>query len=330
MVDDGRQDEAADGVHNVHKSLLIIVGPTAAGKTALSLPLAAALGGEIISADSRQIYRHMDIGTAKPTPAEQAQAPHHLLDVVEPDEVLSAAEYQRAAYALVDDIHARGRLPMLVGGTGQYIHAVVEGWSFPGVPPHPEVRAVLEAEVATADAAGGAGAGARALHARLAGLDPIAAANIDYRNVRRVIRALEVCLVAGRPISELQRKTPPPYRIYQIGVTRARPALYGRVDARVDQMLADGLVAETERLAAAGYDWELPSMTGLGYRQIGQYLRGECNLEEAVALIKKQTRRFIHQQYTWFRPDDRAIHWVDPSVTAFEAVLAGVRGWLGN
>jgi tRNA dimethylallyltransferase len=308
--------------------LLVIVGPTAAGKTALSLPLAAALGGEIISADSRQIYRGMDIGTAKPAPAEQAQAPHHMLDVAEPDQVLSAAEYQRAAYALIGEIHARGRLPMLVGGTGQYIHAVIEGWSFPGVPPHPEVRAALEADVAAADAARGAGAGAEALHARLAALDPAAAAGIDYRNVRRVIRALEVYLVAGRPISELQRKSPPSYRIYQLGVTRPRPELYGRVDARVDQMMADGLVAETQRLAAAGYHWELPSMTGLGYRQIGQYLRGEISLEEAVALIKKQTRRFIHQQYTWFRPDDPAIHWVEPGSTPFGAVLEGIQAWL--
>jgi tRNA dimethylallyltransferase len=305
-----------------HHALLVIIGPTAAGKTELSLQLAEALDGEVISADSRQIYRGMDIGTAKPAPAERGRVPHHMLDVVEPDQVLTVAEYQRMANALMADIWQRGRLPLLTGGTGQYIHAVVEGWSIPEVPPHPDLRATLEAEA-------GAG-GAQALHERLAGLDPVAAGRIDYRNVRRVIRALEVCLVTGRPVSELQRKSPPNYPIYQLGVTRARPDLYARVDARVDAMLAAGLVDEVARLAASGHAWDLPSMTGLGYRQIGQHLRGESGLPEAVALIKKQTRRFIHQQYTWFREDAPDIHWLDPGRRPFEETLAAVQGFLAG
>jgi tRNA dimethylallyltransferase len=291
-------------IRNPH-SLIVIVGPTAAGKTALSLELADALGGEIVSADSRQVYRGMDIGTAKASPAARARVPHHLLDIVNPDQALTLAEYQRLAYATIDDILARGRLPFLVGGTGQYVHAVVEGWNIPAVAPRPELRAELEA-IAQAE-------GVETLHRRLASLDPVAAGRIDRRNVRRVIRALEVCLVTGRPISELQRKNPPPYRIVQIGVTHSRPELYSRIDARVERMIADGLVDEVRRLVACGYGWDLPAMAGLGYQQIGQYLRGEISLAEAIALIKRGTRRFVHQQYTWFRLDDPGIRWVDGS-----------------
>lgn len=300
----------------VHPRLLAIVGPTAAGKTALSLDLAEALDGEIVSADSRQIYRGMDIGSAKATPAEQARVPHHLLDLVDPDQVLTLAEYQQLAYRAIDDIHARGRLPLLVGGSGQYVAAVLEGWRIPEVAPQPELRAQLAADAAAH--------GAEALHARLAALDPPAAARIDYRNVRRVIRALEVCLVTGRPISELQGKEPPPYRIRRIGVTRPRPVLYKRIDARVDAMIEAGLVDEVGRLADAGYDWNLPAMTGLGYRQIGLYLRGEATLDEAIALVKQATRRFVQQQYNWFPLDDPAIRWLDPEQVTMEELLAWV------
>jgi len=302
------------------RPLIVIVGPTAAGKTALSIELAAALGGEIVSADSRQIYRGMDIGAAKATPAEQSRVPHHLLDIVAPDQVLSVTEYQRLAYAAIDAILARGRTPFVVGGSGQYIHAVVEGWNIPAVAPQPELRAALFAEAERE--------GSAALHGRLAALDPLAAARIDHRNVRRVIRALEVCLAAGRPISELQHRTPPPYRILQIGVTRPRPELFARVDARVDRMLADGLVAEVMRLLAAGYHRDLPALSGIGYRQIVQFLMGELSLAEAVALIKKQTRRFIHQQATWFRPDDPAIRWFDPGRAALAGLQAEISAWL--
>jgi tRNA dimethylallyltransferase len=221
-----------------------------------------------------------------------------------PDQMLSLAEYQDLAYAVITDIQARGRLPFLVGGTGQYIHAVIEGWRIPAVAPQPELRAELEAKARVE--------GAEALHGWLARLDPAAAVRIDYRNVRRVIRALEVCLVTGQPITELQRKNPPPFDILQIGVTRPRPELYARIDARVQRMIEAGLVAEVRRLADAGCDWELPAMTGLGYRQIGEFLRAEVTLDEAIARIKKGTRRFVQQQYNWFRLDDPAIRWVDP------------------
>ena len=300
-------------------ALVVIVGPTAAGKTALSIELAAALGGEIVSADSRQIYRGLDIGTAKATLEQRARVPHHLLDVVNPDDVLTLAEYQHLAYTAIDEILSRGRLPILVGGTGQYTHAVVEGWSIPAVAPRPELRAELEEEAQVE--------GASALHGWLAQLDPAAAAHIDYRNVRRVIRALEVCLVTGRPITELQRKNPPAYRIKQFGVMRPRPELFARIDTRVDRMLEDGLVEEVRRLVAAGYGWELPAMSGLGYRQIGQYLNGEITLAEAVALIKKQTRRFGHQQQTWFRADDPTIHWPEPGGEPLAEIVSLLATW---
>lgn len=294
-------------------SLVVIVGPTAAGKTALSIELAEAMGGEIISADSRQIYRGMDIGTAKATAEDRARARHHLLDLVAPDQVLTLAEYQGLAYDAIVGILKRGRVPFLVGGTGQYIHAVIEGWRIPEVAPQPELRAELEKKANVA--------GAEALHDWLATLDPVAAARIDYRNIRRVIRALEVCLVTGRPITEQQRKNPPPFAILQIGVTRPRPELYARIDARVDQMIEAGLVAEVRRLVDAGYSFDLPAMTGLGYRQIGEHLLGEATLEEAIARIKQGTRRFVQQQYNWFRPADPAIHWIDPAVMSIRDVM---------
>ena len=301
-----------------HPLLLAIVGPTAVGKTAISLLLAAALDGEIVSADSRQIYRGLDIGTDKASPAQQAQVPHHLLDVVDPDQVLTLAEYQRAAYAAIDDIHSRGRQPLLVGGTGLYVRAVLEGLGIPQVPPDEDLRAELEA-FAVAH-------GSLALYARLSALDPTAASRIDYRNVRRVVRALEVCLVSGRPISELQAAAPPSFRIVRIGLTRPRDALYARIDQRVDEMLERGLLAETQRLLHAGYSPQLPALTGLGYRQMIQHLHGEMSYDEAVAAVKQQTRRFVRQQYTWFRLDDPRILWFDLEDVGFEEVLAAVTG----
>ena len=286
--------------------LITIVGPTGIGKTALGIALAQRFGGEIVSADSRQIYRQMDIGTAKPTPAERAAAPHHLVDIVPPDTVLTLAEFQERAFAAIADIHARGKLPLLVGGTGQWVKAVIEGWGIPRVPPDPALRAQLQAE---ADAVGAA-----AFHAKLAAVDPAAAAKLDFRNVRRVIRAMEVYLKTGVPISVHQKKTPPPYRILQIGLTMPREQLYRRIDARIEAMMAAGFLAEVENLLAQGYGLELPSMSGLGYRQLGRHLCGEISLEEAVVLTKKETRRFIRQQYNWFRLDDPAIRWIDVSI----------------
>jgi tRNA dimethylallyltransferase len=292
------------------------------GKTATAVRLCRDFSGEVISADSRQIYRYMDIGTAKPTPGEQAAAPHHLVDILAPDEVLGLAEYQALAYRAIDEVLAGGGVPFLVGGTGQWVRAAVEGWGVPHVPPDDALRAELEAEAERG--------GPEALHARLAEADPEAAAKIDYRNVRRVIRALEVYLKTGVPISRHQRAHPPPYHILRVGLTMPRPLLYARVDARIERMLEQGLVDEVRGLLEQGYHLELPAMSGLGYRQIGKYLTGELSLDQAVQLMKKETRRYIRQQYNWFRLDDPAIHWFDVSGAFYAGLSQLVREFLGT
>lgn len=294
--------------------LLVLVGPTAVGKTAVSLRIASMYNGEIISADSRLFYRRLDIGTAKPTPAERAQIPHHLIDICAPDETLSLGEYQQMAYAAIDAVLQRGRLPILVGGTGQYVEAVVSGWGIPRVPPQPALRAALEK------------LGGAELARWLALLDPTAAAAIDPRNVRRLVRALEVTLVSGQPISALQSKTPPSYRIVIIGLHRPRTSLHKRIDQRVDEMMAAGLLAEVSALRQAGYGRYLPAMSGLGYRQLYAHLEGEMTLAEAVQRIKFETHRFVRQQYTWFRLDDPRITWFDlETVDGETAVLRYVQ-----
>ncbi len=301
--------------------LLVITGPTATGKTSLAIALALRLHGEIVSADSRQIYQGMDIGTAKPTPEQRALVPHHLLDIITPDMSYTLAEYQADAQTAIAAIHQRG-LPLLVGGTGLYIRAVVDNLAIPEVAPQWDLRRKLEEQARRE--------GAASLHARLAALDPIGAARIDPSNIRRVIRALEVCLVTGRPFSEQQGARPSPYRSLLLGLTCNRSRLYQRADRRVDEMIAHGLVDEVRRLVAAGYDWNLPAMTSLGYGEIGAYLRGETSLDEAIERLKLNTHSYIRRQYTWFRPDPR-IHWLDIETPDLEArALALIEPWLAG
>ncbi len=300
--------------------LIAIVGPTAVGKTGLAVRLARAVGGEIVSADSRQVYRGMAIGTAQPTDAERAAVPHHLFGFLDPDEVLTLATYQEMAYAAIDDIHCRGRVPFLVGGSGQYVRAVLEGWGIPAVAPDEPLRADLHG---FADVYGAA-----ALHEWLARVDPSAASRIDYRNVRRVVRALEVWVKTGTPISVLQERTPPPYRTLVLGLTRSRDALYERVDRRIDEMMAGGLEAEVRALLDAGYGWDLPSMSSLGYAQFAAAFAGDEMIADAVEAIRHDTRRFVRQQANWFKPDDPSVHWFDLGETGEDAILEFVRGWL--
>ncbi|MFN2141558.1 MAG: tRNA (adenosine(37)-N6)-dimethylallyltransferase MiaA [Candidatus Promineifilaceae bacterium] len=295
--------------------LLVLIGPTAVGKTSLSLDLARRFNGEIISADSRLFYKGLDIGTAKPTLQERSAVPHHLIDICRPDETLTLGEYQRLAYQAVDTVIANGRLPILVGGTGQYVMAIVEGWGIPEIAPHSKLRRQLER------------LGSQELARWLAYLDPLAAGRIDPRNIRRVVRALEVILISGVPITDLQEKTPPPYKIKIIGLKRSRDDLYDRIDRRVDQMIAAGLVDEVARLNKRGYGAHLPAMSGLGYRQILAYLRGEMSLPEAVDRIKFETHRFARQQATWFREDDPRITWF-PAGDPAGPVEAHIRSWL--
>lgn len=273
--------------------LIAIVGPTAVGKTALSLHLARLFNGEIVSADSRQVYRWMDIGTAKPTSAERASVPHHLIDVVDPDEEFSLALYQDMATAAIADIAARGKSPLLVGGTGQYLAAVLQGWQLPRVAPRPDIRAALERQATEL--------GAEALYERLKAIDPVATASILPGNVRRIIRALEVYEATGVPISVQRSVQPPPYRITTIWLTLPAPVLYARIDARVDAMMSAGLLDEVRQLLERGYNWDLPSMSGLGYREFRPYFEGRATLEEAVTRLKYDTHAFARRQPAWFR-----------------------------
>lgn len=281
--------------------LIVIVGPTSVGKTELAIKLAQLLNGEIISADSRLFYRGMDIGTAKPSIEERNIVPHHLIDVADPDEVWTLAQFQQIAISVIDQIHQRKRLPFLVGGTGQYIRAVIENWQIPRIKPDTALRTALEVWSAEI--------GAQGLHTRLAVLDPIAAETIDPRNLRRTIRALEVIMSTGTKFSGQRLRGKPRYRCLILGLTRPREELYRRIDDRIDSMLRQGLVEEVRGLLTKGYSPDLPSLSAIGYREIISYLKGSTTLEESVMLIKRATRSFVRRQANWFRSDDPSINW---------------------
>ena len=285
--------------------VLFIVGPTAVGKTDFAIQLAKKLDGEIVSADSRYFYRGMDIGTAKPTPEEQQGVSHHLIDVADPDETWSLALFQREADAAIRDIDQRGKLPIVAGGTGQYVRAVLEGWSVPEGEPDLRLRDAIEAW--------GKAIGSAELHHKLSLIDPKAAEKIDWQNTRRTIRALEVIFSSGRRFSEQRAVKESPYMAVVIGLTREREELYQRIDLRVDQMIQKGFVEETAALLAKGYDPELPAMSAIGYKEICAYIKGETSLEEAAQLIKFRTHAYVRRQANWFKKDDPQIHWINLS-----------------
>jgi tRNA dimethylallyltransferase len=291
--------------------LLVLVGPTAVGKTAVAMELARRLNGEIVSADSMQIYKYLDIGTGKPTPAERAAVPHHLIDFVEPDQPYSVADFKDDAERAFADIWRRGKQPLLVGGTGLYIRAIVQGLTFAGGPGDPELRQRLWAE---AEAEGN-----RALHARLAEVDPETAARLHPNQRKQIIRALEVYERTGRPLSQWHAQagqSPPAYALRRFALTMERSRLYERINARVKAMFEAGWVEEVRALQARGYDERLPAMRSLGYGRILAYLRGETDLATALARTQQDTRRFAKRQYTWFRADP-ANEWL--TVTGVES-----------
>ena len=294
--------------------MIAIVGPTAVGKSELALHLAQYFAIEIISADSRQVYRYMDIGTNKPSPTERASAPHHVIDVIEPDEDFSLAMYHQLAIEALKAIQQKGKLPLLVGGSGLYVWSLVEGWKIPQVPPDPKLRRQLEDRAEQEDS--------QSLYQELQDIDPVAAAKINPSNIRRIIRALEIYHTTGQPPSQLQRKEAPGFPIMVIGLTRKRSELYRKIDWRADKMIQTGLVEEAEQLLKKGYSPALPSMSGIGYKQIGQFLRGEMTLPQAIDKIKYETHRLARHQYAWFRLGDSRIHWFDSSGAEAEANIA--------
>jgi tRNA dimethylallyltransferase len=262
----------------------------------------------------------MDIGTAKPTLAERSRVPHHLIDVCDPDEVWSLAVYQKAACQAIEEIYTRGRLPIMVGGTGQYIRAVTEAWQIPRAEPNPGLRIALEMWAIEI--------GQQGLHDRLRVLDPEAARTIDARNLRRVIRALEVILTTGKRFSSQRKQQSSQYSIIQLGINRPRPELYARIDNRIHAMLEAGFIDEVRGLLERGYASDLPTLSAIGYREVIEYIRGAISLDEAVAQIKRQTRIFVRRQANWFKLDDPMIHWFEVSPDTVDKLENAIRAWL--
>lgn len=287
------------------RKLIVLTGPTAVGKTKLSIALAKAVGGEIISADSMQVYKHMNIGSAKITPEEMEGIPHFLVDELEPQEEFNVLFFQKRAKAAMEEIYGRGRIPILVGGTGFYIQAVLYDIDFTPVHPETGLREKLERLALEK--------GSEYLHQRLREADPASAEEIHAKNVKRVIRALEYYQLTGEPISEhnrKQRQKKSPYEFFYFVLNDDRQRLYERIELRVDQMLKDGLVEEVHGLKEMGCDRSLVSMQGLGYKEILAFLEGDISLEEAVYLIKRDTRHFAKRQLTWFKRE-KAVTWIN-------------------
>jgi len=304
----------------MNQRVIAVVGATATGKTALAIEIARRLGGEfeVVNADSRQVYRYLDIGTAKPTAAEREALPHRLTDIVNPDEPFSLGLWLELAKAALDEVWAQGRIPVVVGGTGQYIWALLEGWRVPRVPPQEALRRELEARPP------------EELLAELQRIDPESQAFIDPRNVRRVIRALEVYHATGKPLSHWRTKDAPRFESLVIGLRMAREALYERIDARVEAMMAAGFREEVRALVNRGYGCELPSMSGIGYRELCAHMRGEMTLDEAVARTKTGTHRLARHQNSWFKAGDERIRWIEADEGAGEAAAEIAGELLGN
>ncbi|MFY9140128.1 MAG: tRNA (adenosine(37)-N6)-dimethylallyltransferase MiaA [Thermacetogeniaceae bacterium] len=293
--------------------LVVITGPTAVGKSEIAVELALKFNGEIISADSVQLYKYFNIGAAKLTKEEQKGIPHHLFDILEPDQPFSVAEYQKLARKKIQEINERGKLPFLVGGTGLYIQSVIDPYEFPETTGHEEIRKKLRKIWSQG--------GKEELYQRLQKIDPDAAKRIHPNDFRRISRALEVYYLTGKTISSYIRKRKKSlYNLAMIGLTRQRSELYQRIEARVDKMFADGLIEEVKSILEMGYDPKIKPLQSLGYKQVVEYLMGECDQAEAIASTKKATRNYAKRQLTWFRRDDR-IRWFSLSEERTEQLL---------
>jgi tRNA dimethylallyltransferase len=291
------------------KALVAILGPTAIGKSTLSMALASAFNGEIINADSRQVYKSLDIGTSKPSIVDRSRIAHHLFDIVQPDQDFSLFQFLEQATHAIQNVHDNGKLPILVGGTGQYIWALLEGWQAPPVPPDYSFRQQLEEQARTK--------GTDYLHDKLARVDPNAAATIHPHNVRRISRALEVHRQTGIPFSQQWRKLSPDYKTLNIGLALPRKDLYKRIDDRIDAMFEQGWLEEVTALVRA-YPRDLPAFSSLGYRELMDYLEGKVGFDKAVQLIKNSTHRFARHQQAWFRQGDPRIQWIQAEDEAYK------------
>ncbi len=301
--------------------LVAIIGPTGIGKSILAVYFAQCFNAEIISADSRQVYRYMDIGTDKPNEQELAVVPHHLISIIKPDDEFSLAQYKELAAGTIEAVWQRGKLPLLVGGSGQYVWSVLEGWGIPKVPPDPAFRRNLE-ERAAKD-------GGEDIFRELEIRDPEAAARIDRRNIRRVIRALEISRNPSLKRTP-HKSSKTAYDSLIIGLTIDREELYRMIDKRVDRMIKRGLVEEVKSLVSRSYRLDLPSMSGIGYRQIGEHLEGKTTLEAAVQQIKYESHRFARQQYNWFRAKDDRIRWFDIKAHPISEIQEVVKSFISG
>jgi tRNA dimethylallyltransferase len=301
----------------VPNPLVMIVGSTAVGKSRIAIEVARLLNGEIVSADSRLFYRGMDIGTAKPSNEERKQIKHHLIDIAEPDEIISLRVFLSKAQDSANKIINNNKLPILVGGTGQYIHAISEGWTIPPQKPDEKLRTILfdwANEI-----------GIDGIHQKLVLLDPVAAEKIDPRNVRRTIRALEVILGTGKLFSNQRSKAGSKYDLKMIGLFLSREMLHKRIDNRINQMISDGLIEEVKNLLSKGYSPDLHSMSAIGYHEISDYLQNKITYEDAIMLMKRRTRQFVRRQANWFKFNDPNIHWFAVSERIVEEITEFVQ-----
>ena len=304
-------------------NMIVIIGPTAIGKSELAINISEQFSGEIINTDSRQVYRHMDIGTAKPSISDQTRVPHHMIDINLPDNHFSLGEFIQLATESVEQISVRGNLPIICGGTGQYIWGIVEGWHVPNTLPNQKFRDIKLKQAEEQ--------GVKFLHDQLAVIDPERASEIDPRNVRRVIRALEIIEETGFKPSQLAKQRHPSTDPLIIGLTTNRSDLYRMIDDRVDRMMQTGFLEEVKELTTKGYKTGIGSLASPGYRELGQYLAGAYSLEEAISKTKFQTHRLARRQYTWFKLEDTRINWLHINkVDVYERASTLIKNYLSQ
>jgi tRNA dimethylallyltransferase len=307
------------------EKLIVILGPTAVGKTDLAIEIAETINGEIISADSRYFYKGMNIGTAKPDEDQLKKIKHHLIDIADVNENMSLATYQKAVITAIEEIHSMGKLPILVGGTGQYIYAIIEGWQIPANSPDPNLRRILNEWVLEI--------GPEELHKKLSVVDPEAAKLIDFRNTRRTIRALEVIFNSGRKFSDQRKKTNPNFAYKLIGLYRDRHELYERIDKRIEEMFKKGFISEVQALLELGYSIDDPPMSAIGYCEVINYIEGKMDLKESIDRIKQRSHEYVRRQANWFKSTDQRIKWFDVSSDQKNEIISFImspRGWLNE